>query len=374
MLERFSATIDKIYAAAADGALWEEALREIEDYTGSTGAVLNLVPKHEAAHPLCLSGSFSRDDCAEYAANYMWRCPRIAFAQKNPDIPIHWDRLILSEREMDRDATYEWYGSHGLRYYVAGWSGQSRNHRAYMSLQRSRRQGHIEPRQIDEFKLIVGHVERALALAIKLGTFEEQSRLGLRLLEFLPHAVLALDGQGQVLLANERAQQLLTEGDALVAFDGRLQCRVPCGQARFDELVKSALTADSRAMQGGWAQLRRASGRKPYVALISRFEPTENLFSSCHPVVLVVVSDPQNANSPDETALHDMFGLTHAEARLSRALSAGHSIESAATLLGIQVTTARSELKSVFRKLGVNRQQDLVRLLTTLSSVGAPLA
>jgi DNA-binding CsgD family transcriptional regulator len=32
----------------------------------------------------------------------------------------------------------------------------------------------------------------------------------------------------------------------------------------------------------------------------------------------------------------------------------------------VQVTTARSQLKSVFRKVGVNRQQDLVRLLASL--------
>lgn len=368
MLERFSATIDKIYAAAADGALWEDALRAIEDYTGSAGAVLNLVPKHDAALPVCLSGSFSRDDCAEYATNYMWRCPRIAFAQQHPEVPIHWDRLIFTEREMDRDATYEWYGSHGLRYYVAGWAGQSSDHRAYMSLQRSRRQGHAEPEQIDEFKLIATHMERAIALAIKLGTFEQQSLLGLRVLEFLPHAVFALDARGEVLLANDRAQQLLSEGDALVCFDGRLQCRVSSDRAQFDQLLQSALTIEPAHAQGGWVQLRRASGRKPYVALITRFGVAENLFNSAQPVVLVVVSDPQGANGPSEHALHDIFGLTHAEARLASALSTGHSLESAAALLGIQAATARSELKAVFSKVGVNRQQDLVRVLTSLSA------
>jgi hypothetical protein len=62
MLERFSATIEMIYAAAVDPTLWQAALRAIEDYTGSTGAVLNLVPKSAAALPVCLAGSFSDDD------------------------------------------------------------------------------------------------------------------------------------------------------------------------------------------------------------------------------------------------------------------------------------------------------------------------
>jgi DNA-binding CsgD family transcriptional regulator len=64
--------------------------------------------------------------------------------------------------------------------------------------------------------------------------------------------------------------------------------------------------------------------------------------------------------------LGGVYGLTEAEARLASALSAGHSIESAAANLGVQVTTARSQLKSVFRKVGVNRQQDLTRILASL--------
>jgi DNA-binding CsgD family transcriptional regulator len=65
--------------------------------------------------------------------------------------------------------------------------------------------------------------------------------------------------------------------------------------------------------------------------------------------------------------LEAVYDLTDAESRLASALSAGHSIESAAAKLGIQMATARSQLKSVFRKTRVNRQQDLVRLITSLS-------
>jgi DNA-binding CsgD family transcriptional regulator len=63
--------------------------------------------------------------------------------------------------------------------------------------------------------------------------------------------------------------------------------------------------------------------------------------------------------------------LTNAEARLASALSVGHSLESASALLGIRTATARTELKAVFHKTGVSRQQDLVRLLTSLSSISA---
>ena len=61
--------------------------------------------------------------------------------------------------------------------------------------------------------------------------------------------------------------------------------------------------------------------------------------------------------------LASLYGLTPAEAELASLLSAGHSIEEAAEIRGVTLNTARSQMKRVFSKTGVNRQADLVRLL-----------
>ena len=367
MLEQFSATVEMLYAAAADPTLWQAALRAIEDYTGSTGAVLNLVPKTAASVPVCLAGSFSDDDCAEYAANYMWRCPRIAFAQSHPEVTVQWDYLILTEYEMDRDATYEWYGSHGLRYYVAGWVGGTETHHAYMSLQRSRRQGHVEPEDVEQFQLVLKHMAQALALAVRLGTLEQQCRFDLTLIDAMPQAVFALDGAGKVVMANAKAECLLSEGDALAVLDGKLQCRFGSDQSRFESAVAAAVAADTVEHKDGWVRIERSSGRRGLMAFIAPFISPECLIGATHPKVLVIIGDSADALAVDGQALHDLFGLTPAESRLALTLSAGHSVESAAALIGVQPATIRSELKSVFRKTSVNRQQDLVRLITSLS-------
>ena len=63
-----------------------------------------------------------------------------------------------------------------------------------------------------------------------------------------------------------------------------------------------------------------------------------------------------------------LFGLTHASGAAPSALSARHSLESASASLEPPDHGAIG-VKSVFRKAGVGRQQDLVRLLTSLSAV-----
>ncbi len=85
--------------------------------------------------------------------------------------------------------------------------------------------------------------------------------------------------------------------------------------------------------------------------------------------MLVVIHDLMKLRSIDPQMLIRLYGLTDTEARLASAIAAAHSLESAAACLHMQVATARSHLKAVFAKVGVHRQQDLVRLLTSLSTI-----
>jgi DNA-binding CsgD family transcriptional regulator/PAS domain-containing protein len=368
-LDHLSVTLEKIYAAAGDASHWDDALRAIEDFTGCTGAVLNLVPKHAAAPPGTFAGSFSRSDCDDYSFNCMAHCPRIAFAMAHPEVPIHYDRLILSETEMDHDPVYEWFGKHGLRYYVAGFVGENSSYHAYMSMQRSRRQGHASPADIDRFALIKRHVEQALSLTLRLGLLEQQCHLGFELLDVVPYAIFALDTARRVLFMNRRAEQIVERGDGLAIEGGRMHCRVTEQQPVLERLMTAALGNGAPA-RGGWARLHRSSGRRPYLVLVSCFTPTEEMLQEFQPRALIIVSDPDEVPKPEAEALRQVYGLSDTEARLASALASGHSVQSAAQCLGMAAETARFHLKTIFRKLGVNRQQDLVRQLATVGYVG----
>ena len=67
--------------------------------------------------------------------------------------------------------------------------------------------------------------------------------------------------------------------------------------------------------------------------------------------------------APDTATLVIMFELIPAEARLVGELARGRTVEEAAADLGLSVSSARTYLKTVFSKTGVNRQVDLVRLI-----------
>ncbi len=76
---------------------------------------------------------------------------------------------------------------------------------------------------------------------------------------------------------------------------------------------------------------------------------------------LVLLKSDDGANSQ---RTHGGLGLTRAEWRLAQALKTGVAMAEAASRLGISINTARTQVKSIFAKLGVARQSELVSRLT----------
>jgi DNA-binding CsgD family transcriptional regulator len=83
------------------------------------------------------------------------------------------------------------------------------------------------------------------------------------------------------------------------------------------------------------------------------------------PLAMLLVADP-DGRTPSERDLAEFFGLSPAENRLTGALLAGKTMREAATDFGVRITTLRTQLSSILRKVGVNRQAELIRVLSNI--------
>jgi DNA-binding CsgD family transcriptional regulator len=71
----------------------------------------------------------------------------------------------------------------------------------------------------------------------------------------------------------------------------------------------------------------------------------------------------KNRRSVGNAVLHSRFRLTPAEARIALGIARGEALRAIAETHGIAVATARTQLKSVFKKTGTHRQAELTALL-----------
>jgi DNA-binding CsgD family transcriptional regulator len=264
------------------------------------------------------------------------------------------------------------YADFGRRYDIvrcaaglieAGPSGVS-----VISVDRSEARGAFGSEQKELLTALMPHLQRALQLHRRLSSTEAASNDFVAALDRMPHAVFFVSGTGRITFANGAARQLTAARDGLIADGDELRA---CGMrdtTRLRELCSTAVAASAgRGLgSGGTLLVGRPSGKRPLVALVSPLTPRDEILpSGREPVAMVVVSDPDRAEIPDEHVIRELLDLTSAEARLTRLLANGLTLTEAARQLGLTTATIRTRVKTIFQKTGTHRQSDLIRLVLT---------
>ena len=122
-----------------------------------------------------------------------------------------------------------------------------------------------------------------------------------------------------------------------------------------------------RGAGGGPVALTRDGGGA-YAALVAPLPP-DHPAAAGEPVALVLVTDPVAAPRTLGRTVIELYGCSHAEARLAVLLAQGRTLQEAADERGVGIETVRSQLRSLLAKSGVHRQADLVRLLARLPEI-----
>jgi DNA-binding CsgD family transcriptional regulator len=134
----------------------------------------------------------------------------------------------------------------------------------------------------------------------------------------------------------------------------------------------SGATADVKlGAAAGRMLVGRCEGLPPYVLTVAPLRT--NMAVDNRRLALIVVVDPQR-HSPSAEDLAEFFGLSPAEARLAAALLTGKTLSQIAANNSVRITTLRTQLGSILRKVGADRQSDLIRILSSTGIGSVSLA
>jgi DNA-binding CsgD family transcriptional regulator len=171
---------------------------------------------------------------------------------------------------------------------------------------------------------------------------------------------LLLDEHGHVTFCDDNARTCLERGG--LSIDGRaLIAEVATQQIRLDDAMKRVLTKDATPVIVRFDRSRQST---PLFATLSRVrsEGVEDPLLSTD-AVMVHLRDPEDFGHIDASRLQALFGLTARESALALAMVRGESLSTYALTNSVTRETARSHLKSLFRKVGVRGQRQLVSIL-----------
>lgn len=176
-------------------------------------------------------------------------------------------------------------------------------------------------------------------------------------------AAIAVSPGGRIAGCDDAGQAFLARGDGLQAVDGRLCCADTQLQARLAAALREALANHRTShllLTGQQPPVRRFS-------LIVRHPDAAHAQDQPDPGhVLCLVTALDRRRIATARQLMDLFGLTAAEARLTRGLTLGESLEDFAQAQGLKMPTVRSQLAAIFRKTHTDRQALLVSLIAAI--------
>ena len=177
-------------------------------------------------------------------------------------------------------------------------------------------------------------------------------------LDRLPMGVIMVTGEGRVLQYNVRAGRLLAAGDAfLIDPQGRFRLTHQASNQEMYNTIHALVSGGDAACA---LSAPRSSDRAPLSVLVVPVGGRQGQQG-----VVIFLAAPEEPVDIDPAVLSRLYGLTAAESRLVLGLLRGQRLEALAAEGGVSVHTVRSQLKAVFRKTGVSRQAELVKLILT---------
>lgn len=184
-------------------------------------------------------------------------------------------------------------------------------------------------------------------------------------LNLFPIAVIITSEDGTVLLANQKAQILMEQKDALFV-DPKKRLRLT-NQTQ-NALLYQTIANAHRGVDADCALAApRRSDDSPLSVMVVPVGDSRQRRSSDpkRSGVTLFITDPKVPIDIAPATLEGLYGFTAAEARLVINLVGGHTLEEIAAASGTSTHTLRNHLKSAFRKTETNRQAELVKLVLT---------
>jgi DNA-binding CsgD family transcriptional regulator len=240
---------------------------------------------------------------------------------------------------------------------------------AFLSTMRNENQKPFGVAETRLLSLLAPHLVRAIQIQRRLRGAQLRSETLEDVLDRLDVGLVLISIQGRVVFVNHAARRLVAARDGLWIDHGALMT-VPSRTTLLREAIRQVIrTGTGDGIDHGRAlRIPRSSGKRPLDVLVTLLVLSDDLPPNLSRSVAVFIKDVEPMVEPPADLLRRRYGLTAAESRIARELSAGRTLAQTAEICQIGQGTARWHLKHLLSKVGVRSQSQLARLIILASS------
>lgn len=360
----FLQTIEAVYASGLDSDRLPQALELTSCMLGAAGATLEIFDKSVQRHSAFHAVGVPTAARTPYVEHFATLNPRFPFVLRKSAGHVVWDHQIMDEDSMRRDPFYSEFLSHlGLRYFLGALLEHTSEKATAVSVQRTRKQGHVDKREIALMQRLCPHYQRAHDVATRLRTAGDRGGVLENALEWLADGVALLHADGDIVYANDTFRVLAQRGDAFRT-TGRTIEFATHGARRLFEAALGAVKKIGDPSDDGLPTdflVPRRDGMPAYIVSVRPLLRGKARETQTQADVMLLIRDPLRRNAATSQMLQRLFNLTNAEAHLAHALCTGVTTTTYALDRNVSLNTVYSHLKHIREKTGCKSVPELIR-------------
>ena len=299
------------------------------------------------------------------------RAPRV---RKAPDSQLLHMSQVYTEKELKSSAAYNALRTHGRGGDGINVRLDGRNGSRITWLVHDPVDGNgWSSAQLDIIRGLLPHIRQTVRVQQTLANSGALGETVTELLDSTGVGILQLDARGRILAANDRARDLLRTGDTLLDEAGFLSARTPRDNDELQRRLGRALPpfgvrAGGGPREGGSLIVKRPGSRPPLLLHVNPVGQSENDLRAWSVAALVLIVDPaRTTTTVDPTLVEAALGLSPMQSQVAVRMTEGISVPAIAENMDRKTSTIRTHVKAMYGKLGLTRQEELVRLVRSLA-------
>lgn len=211
------------------------------------------------------------------------------------------------------------------------------------------------------------HLRRAIRIHREFQLLRDRDHQLVAALSRLTLGICIVSPAGKVVYRNDMADLLLEAHPALsLTPDDRLRAWGRDAQRQLDDLIRELAGADPQNVE----TRARAIGINhpdrdlPLTIMAAPLDEVSRVDVQSHRgCVALYLSDPASPAFMQAETLQHIYGMSPAESAVAIGLANGLDLRQISEQNGVSLETVRSQLKSVFSRMGVHKQQDVIRAI-----------
>lgn len=369
----FARLVTSIHEAALDDACWPATSALIDEACGSQGNGLMVGEGSEDRSRAIYLGLYYRGERRQdlerdYLESYYHWDERVPRVRTLPDSHLARVADLYTQEELKASPTFNEYlprsnGQDGLNIRLDG----PPDSRIVVIFRNPAASDGWQSDQLETIRCLLPHVRQFVRVRQALAGADA---LGSSLTDVLDNnrvGVVHLDRRGRIVGANDRALSVLRQGDGLADRGGFLRARRPEDNARLEKFLASALLPSGMGAASASMSVERPSNLPRLALHISPVPAGTVEYGAQRVAALVLIGEPGSRPRIDPDLLAETLCMTPMESRVAALLAEGRSIRDIAAAMKRQQSSIRAHVKRMFRKQGVARQSELVRLVLSLA-------